>query len=219
MSAGGHIIMTSVAHLRLRRLHGLVGLLIGSFLLAHLSNHLAALGGVDSHIAVMDALRLIYRHPLVEAALLAAVALQVGLGLTFLWRARGKVQGWVSRLQLASGAYLAFFLVVHISAVLTGRGMGLDTNFYFAAAGYQKLSTSLFFVPYYFLAVLAIFTHLGCAAYWVTRDRNAALATGLLRLMVALGLIASLAISACLMGLVISFEVPQIYLDTYAPFP
>lgn len=210
--------MTSTIHLRLRRLHGLTGLLIGAFLLAHLSNHVAALAGADAHIAIMDTLRLVYRHPLVEIALLAAVALQVGLGLTFLWRAKGKVHGWVSRLQLASGAYLAFFLVVHVSAVLGGRAMGLDTNFYFAAAGYQQLLTALFFVPYYFLAVLALFTHIGCAAYWLTRDANPHLAVRLLQGTIALGLILSLAISACLAGLAIDFEVPAGYLQTYSAF-
>lgn len=205
-------------HIWLRRIHGGVGMMISLFLLAHLSNHLAALAGVDTHIAVMSALRATYRHPLVEAVLLAAIAVQVGLGLTFLWRARGKLHGAVSRVQLVSGAYLAFFLLVHVGAVLTGRAMGLDTNFYFAAAGYQKLTTALFFVPYYFLAVGAIFTHLGCAAYWLTRDGNPALATRLLRLGIGLGLVVSSIISACLAGLVISFDVPQVYLKTYALF-
>ncbi len=210
--------MASAIHVRLRRLHGALGLLIGTFLLAHLSNHLAAVGGVASHIAVMDALRPIYRHPLLETILLAAIATQLVLGLTFLWRARGKVHGAVSRAQLASGAYLVFFLLVHVSAVLGGRAMGLDTNFYFAAAGYQKLTTALFFVPYYFLAVVAIFIHLGCAAYWLTRDNRPALAMGLFRLGIVLGLIISLAISACLAGLAISFKVPEVYLKTYALF-
>lgn len=204
--------------LRLRRVHGALGLIIGTFLLAHLSNHLAALAGVETHIAIMDTLRVIYRHPALETLLLAAVAGQVGLGLTFLWRARGKVHGWVSQLQLASGAYLAFFLIVHAGAVLTGRTMGLDTNFYFAAAGYQQMLTALFFVPYYFLAVAVLFTHLGCAAYWLTRDSNPLLALRLLWGLIGIGIGLSLLISASLTGIATSFEVPEAYLRTYSAF-
>lgn len=210
--------MTAIAHIRLRRLHGALGLLIGTFLLAHLSNHLSALAGVETHIAIMQALRGVYRNPLVEAALLLAVAMQVGLGINFLWRARGKVHGLVSRLQLASGAYLAFFLLVHVGAVMTGRASGLDTNFYFAAAGYQQWLTALYFVPYYFLAVLALFTHLGCAAYWLTRDANRGLAQRLLWLLIGLGLVISLLISSALTGLAVDYDVPAVYLETYRLF-
>lgn len=203
---------------RLRRAHGLFGLIIGAFLLAHLSNHLTALVGAETHIAVMRALRAVYRHPAFEAVLLAAVAGQIALGLTFLWRSRGKVHGWISRLQLLSGSYLAFFLAVHVGAVLYGRAIGLDTNFYFAAAGYRQALTALFFLPYYFLAVVALFTHLGCAAYWLTRDANPVLAARLLWGLSGTGLLLSLLISASLAGIAVSFEVPDIYLQTYSAF-
>lgn len=36
----------------------------------------------------------------------------------------------------------------------------VDTNFYFAAAGFHVPPNQLLFGPYYFLAVLALFTHL-----------------------------------------------------------
>ena len=210
--------MASTAHLRLRRIHGFAGLFIGGFLVLHLTNHLAALGGVEAHITLMDLLRRIYRQPLLEALLLAAVALQVGLGLTFLWRARGRRHHPVARLQLLSGAYLAFFLLVHVGAVMVGRFSGLDTNFHFASAGYRQLLTALFFVPYYFLAVLALFTHLGCAAYWLLGSDKAPTARLALASMMLAGAAISMLISLCLAGVLIAFEVPANYLETYSNF-
>ena len=124
----------------------------------------------------------------------------------------------MGRLQLLSGGYLAFFILVHVGAVLTGRSMGLDTNFYFAAAGYQQALTALFFVPYYFFAVVALFVHFGCAAYWLTSDADPVLSRRLLGGLVASGVMLSLLISACLMGIAIGFEVPEAYLRTYASF-
>jgi hypothetical protein len=79
------------------------------------------------------------------------------------WRRR---RGAVSWLQAGAGAYLGFFLLVHVGAVLYGRvSLSLDTNFYFAAAGFHVPPFPYFFAPYYFLGVAALFTHLG-AAYW-----------------------------------------------------
>lgn len=150
-----------------RRLHRMAAVLTGIYVLAHLANHVAALKSIDAHIAFMQAVRHISRVPAVEALLLAGVAVQAGSGLWMILRRlrQGPPRRLLfDRLQAWSGAYLGFFLLVHVVSVLTGRTMlGLDTNFYFAAAGLQVRPWPLFFVPYYGLAVTALFVHLACA--------------------------------------------------------
>lgn len=211
--------MAMSANLRLRRLHGLLGMVIGTFLVLHIGNHLVGITGTGPHLATMSVLRQIYRHPVAETVLLAVIAAQITLGAIFIWRSRGKALGQIAKLQLASGAYLAFFLIVHVSSVLGGRiVLGLDTNYFFAAAGYRQLATALFFIPYYFLAVLAVFTHLGCAAYWLAWRDDGQLSRRLLASATAAGLLVSLLITLSLAGLLYHVEIPPAYLQTYSQF-
>ena len=80
------------------------------------------------------------------------------------WKKRS---GFVAWRQGGSGIYLALFLLFHVDAALFGlAALKLDTNFYYAAAGFVLMPYKLLFAPYYFFAVYALFTHLGCAAYW-----------------------------------------------------
>lgn len=142
------------------KIHYLSGLVITVFIGLHLFNHFCALYGADKHIEVMNFLRDFYRNIGVESLLLAATAAQIISGL-ILFRARRKsaVSGF-DKLQIYTGLYLAFFLIIHVSAVLTGRAfLHLDTNFYFGVAGLNTFPYSLFFVPYYALAVVSFFGH------------------------------------------------------------
>ena len=143
-----------------RNTHFLSGLLLAVFVGVHLTNHLTVLVSPATHIAFMKAARLVYRNPLVESALLAAVFLQIITGLRLVksvWRI--PKNAW-ERLHVVSGLYLAFFLLIHVSAVLSGRFVfHLDTNLYFGAAGLNQFPLLLFFVPYYSLAILAFSAH------------------------------------------------------------
>jgi len=72
-------------------------------------------------------------------------------------------KSFAEKYQILSGLYLAFFLLIHVSAVLSGRFVfGLDTNLYFGAAGLNIFPLYLFFVPYYLLSIISIFTHIAC---------------------------------------------------------
>jgi succinate dehydrogenase/fumarate reductase cytochrome b subunit len=179
----------------LKAYHYWTGLLLAVFILVHLANHLVALWSVPAHLTTMDALRRVYRHPVVETGLLLAVAGQIFTGLRLYWASRQQLpRPLAERIQLFSGLYLAFFLLVHTGAVLSGRALlGLDTNLYFAAAGVNTFPFSLFFVPYYFLAVTAIFLHVASLHYqkgsrlWgAARARRQALGIGAAGLVVAL---------------------------------
>ena len=203
--------------MNLRLLHRSSAILIGVFAVLHLANHLASMAGIPAHTAFMEVARKLYRQPIVEVPLLLCVVFQVASGLWFVingWRQR---QGRVAWLQAISGVLLAFFLLVHVGAVLYGRTvLNLDTNFYFAAAGFHVPPNQVFFGPYYFLGVFALFTHLGCAAYWhletsAPKSRLLVLAVTMLT-----GAVISMLIVLSLAGKVQPFEVPAVYKATYA---
>ncbi|MCA3037929.1 MAG: hypothetical protein ING69_11250 [Rhodocyclaceae bacterium] len=202
----------------LRRFHALSAILIAAFVCLHIANHLVGLSGAAKHIAFMEVARSVYRFPLVEFALLSCVAFQIVSGLTFVVRGWKQRHGLIPWLQAISGAYLSFFLVVHVGAVLFGRAaLNLDTNFYFAAAGFHVAPFQFFFAPYYFLAVVALFTHLGCAAYWQAQDRPRIARVLVVAVPSAVGAVASLLIVLSLAGALFPLQVPAEYKATYAP--
>jgi hypothetical protein len=152
-----------------RMVHGLCALILVLYLVPHLVNHLSGLGGAEAHIAVMRALRTVYRAPAVEGTLLFCVLLQAVTGASLFVLGARERRGFVPWLQACAGACLALFLYVHVRAVLYGRGvMHVDTNFYYAAAALQlpPVPVRWYFGAYYFLGVLCLFVHLGCAAWW-----------------------------------------------------
>lgn len=203
--------------MKLRTLHRTSAILVVAFACLHVANHLAALAGVSSHMAFMEVARKLYRHPIVEFPLLICVAFQVASGLWFVIRGWKQRQGGVAWLQAISGALLAFFLLVHVGAVLYGRTvLNLDTNFYFAAAGFHVPPNQIFFAPYYFLAVLALFTHLGCAAYWHLQTSPPRARVAAIALPMLVGGAVSLLIVLSLAGKLQPVEVPAKYKATYA---
>lgn len=146
------------------RLHRYSGALLGLFLAVHLVNHLLLLRGPAAHLAAMEALRAVYRWPPVEALLLACVLVQIVTGFMRLRRRSGAQVPAVAKPARLAGLYLLYFLAAHTLAVLGARGLlQLDSNLYFAAAGLHVWPYSLYFTPYYVLAVAAVFVHLGSA--------------------------------------------------------
>jgi hypothetical protein len=145
----------------LKKLHYLSGITLSSFIALHLFNHLYSIWGIDKHIALMNLLRVVYRNGLVETLLLVAVLTQIVSGIKLFSRKRAFATTFFEQLQIQTGLYLAFFLLIHISAVFVGRYyLHLDTNFYFGAAGINIFPLKLFFIPYYALAIMAVFGHL-----------------------------------------------------------
>ena len=200
----------------LRRLHGMSALAITVYALVHIANHLAGLGGVDSHISFMRAARLIYRQPVVEGLLLVSVAFQIYSGITLVIHGWKKRQGLMPWLQALSGAYLALFLLNHVGAVLLGRFvLHLDTNFYYAAAGFHVPPFSFFFAPYYFLGVFALFTHLGCAAYWQFDSNSRPARILAMVLPASVGFVIALLIVLLLAGVFYPIQIPPKYEAIY----
>ena len=201
----------------LRDFHRASAFVIVAYALMHITNHLVSLKSVSAHIAFMEAARAVYRYWAVESVLLFCVAFQIISGLWFVirgWEARHGLLPW---LQAGSGAYLAFFLLIHVSAVLFGRSvLQLDTNFYYAAAGFHVQPYQLFFAPYYFFAVLALFTHLGCAAYWQLEAASRAARVMAVAIPMLVGGTLALLIVMSLAGKIQPVDIPLQYKATYA---
>lgn len=152
--------------MNLRKLHYLSGITITVFVGLHLFNHFMSIFGASAHIDMMDKLRFIYRNPIVETLLLITVFIQIVSGLKLFFSKRKIVNSFYSKLQIWSGLYLAFFLVIHVGAVLGGRYiLNVDTNFYFGVAGLNTFPLNLFFVPYYGLAILSFYGHVASIHY------------------------------------------------------
>jgi hypothetical protein len=146
--------------MNIKRLHYFSGLFLVIFIGLHLVNHFFSIWGADKHIEMMQTLRHLYRNPVFEIPLLAAVCVQIISGIKLVRTNQKLIKTNFDRLQIWTGFYLALFLVIHVSAVMVGRFvLQLDTNFYFGVAGLNSFPFSLFFIPYYGLAILSIFGH------------------------------------------------------------
>jgi succinate dehydrogenase/fumarate reductase cytochrome b subunit len=158
---------------RLKKIHRYSGIVLATFFVFHIINHLFAWGGADMHIRVMKLLRHVYRFPPVEVVLLLSALIQVVVGLMLVWK-KGFRKNRYDLLQVISGLYLSFFLLFHIRAVMLGRySWKVETDFHFAAWGVKNAPADLFFIPYYSLSVLCVFIHLAC----VHRQKMLALTT------------------------------------------
>lgn len=188
----------------LRKLHRLSALILGAFLVLHLGNHLAGLAGQDMHAKVQALLRPLYQAR-AEPLLLLACLVQAATGLRLAW-AKRRLRP--ARLQALTGAYLAMFLGIHVTAVLAARASGVDTTLAFAAAGFHAPGAWwLFFLPYYGLALMALPLHLSVPL--ARKSRPAA------RLLIAAGIAVTAAILALLAGWITPVAIPPALL---APF-
>ena len=144
-----------------KSLHRISGIIIAIFAAAHLFNHAMAWYGIDNHREIMEALRKIYRQPVVETGLLLCFGFQVYSGIKQAMTLRKAPHLSLNdRLQMYAGLAFAFFIVQHIGAVVGQRlYFGTNTDFYFAARVVLEAPFKYYFVPYYFLGILALGIH------------------------------------------------------------
>ncbi|HTJ48987.1 MAG TPA: hypothetical protein VL443_05990 [Cyclobacteriaceae bacterium] len=145
----------------LKRIHYISGIILTVFITAHLFNHVCSVAGADKHIEIMNSLRIVYRNVFIETLLLLAVLTQILSGMKLFINKRKIAVSSFEKLHMWTGLYLAFFLIIHVSAVIGGRlYLHLDTNFYFGVAGLNTFPFNLFFIPYYGFAIVSVFGHL-----------------------------------------------------------
>lgn len=147
-----------------RAIHRSSAIVLGLFVFSHLTVHLSAVLGASAHIAALKLVQVTYRNLIGEIVLVITIVIQITTGTRRL-RFKG-IDGW-SRLQVISGCYLLFFLLLHTSAALyTHHVFDLETDFYWAAGSLHFTPIKYGFAIYYFAAVLAFFTHIAAAIHF-----------------------------------------------------
>jgi hypothetical protein len=150
----------------IRVAHGLsAAIIVATFLLWHLANHVLAVRSLDQHKAVMDVLRVWYRSDLVQPILVALFAWQLVSGLHLLWAKLPSAGDIYSSIQTATAAYLAVYIPSHLVAVfILGRWfLAVDTTFAWASGAPTGLLLdpwNVRLIPHYSLAVLFLIGHL-----------------------------------------------------------
>ena len=152
----------------IRVAHGFSALaIIAIFLGLHLTNHLTGLIGPETHAQFMKVVRTIYRAKLIEPVLVLLLFFQVGTGLYFAMRYMAKPMDAFRAFQVASGMYLAFYVIGHMDSVfILGRTfLGIETGWDFATGapvGLIRGARNIRLLPHYGLGVFFVIAHLFC---------------------------------------------------------
>jgi hypothetical protein len=154
----------------LQRVHRISAMLLLLFGMVHVTNHVAAVGSLQTHVTLQNWLRTVYRQPVVEALIIMAALSQVVTGWLVVSRVRLQRSTRLRNLQVLAGSFLGMFFISHLTGVFSGRFVQhVDTTFSWATGGPHGLLAnprSPSMVPYYSLAVLAFFIHAATAGRW-----------------------------------------------------
>jgi hypothetical protein len=156
--------------LPLRVAHGVSALaLVMIFLALHITNHLMFPAGAVTYDAVMKVFRHVYRTNILQPLVVALFLFQIGTGLFFVWRHTASPSDRFRTFQLASGVYLAFYVLGHMDSVFifARTYLGIDTGWSFATGAPTGLVTdpwNIRLVPHYWLGVFFVLSHLAVGA-------------------------------------------------------
>src|SRR5262249_57884914 len=97
-------------------------------------NHLRFPAGAESYDAVMKVFRHVYRSYILQPLVVALFLFQIGTGLFFVWRQTAAPSDRFHTFQIASGVYLAFYVLGHMDSVFifARTYLGIDTGWSFA---------------------------------------------------------------------------------------
>jgi hypothetical protein len=161
----------------LRVAHGASALgIVVIFLALHIGNHLTGLAGPATYDAVMKGFRHVYRTELLQPVLVALFFFQIATGLFFVWRYSAAPSDRFRTFQMASGVYLAFYVLGHMNSVFifARTYLGIDTGWGFATGaptGLVKDAWNIRLVPHYALGVFFVLSHL-CAGARVVMAKH-----------------------------------------------
>ena len=150
----------------LRVAHGVsAAAIVAIFLGFHISNHLLGLVGPDAHTAFMKIGRHVYRNVVIQPILVGLFFFQVGSGLYLATRYMAAPMDRFRAFQIASGVYLAFYVVGHMDSVFVFARtfLGIDTDWGFATGaptGLLKDPWNIRLVPHYALGIFFVLGHL-----------------------------------------------------------
>lgn len=163
----------------LRIAHGVSALVVLAYISFHLTNHLFAWLGQNTHAAVMDIGRTVYRSRFGEPILVTAMLFQTISGLVLAWRWSAQRLDFYQTFQVASGVFLSIFILGHMNAVfvLARAYFGIETGWDFASGAPSGLIHdwwSARLIPHYALAVFFVIGHLfsGMRVVWIAHGGN-----------------------------------------------
>jgi hypothetical protein len=154
----------------LRVAHGVSALaLVMIFLALHIANHLMFPVGEGTYDAVMKVFRHVYRNDILQPLVVALFLFQVGTGLFFVWRLTAAPSDRFRTFQIASGLYLAFYVLGHMDSVFifARTYLGIDTGWGFATGAPTGLVMdrwNIRLVPHYWLGAFFVLAHLAAGA-------------------------------------------------------
>jgi hypothetical protein len=154
----------------LRVAHGVSALvLVAIFLALHITNHLMFAAGPGTYEAVMKVFRHVYRAEFLQPLLVALFLFQIGTGLFFVWRETAAPSDRFRTFQIASGVYLAFYVLGHMNSVFifARTYLGIDSGWGFATGaptGLVRDAWNIRLVPHYWLGVFFLLAHLAAGA-------------------------------------------------------
>jgi len=190
----------------LRVAHGMSALaLVMIFLTLHIANHLTFPAGEGMYNAVMKVFRHVYRNDILQPLVVALFLFQIGTGLFFAWRLTAAPSDRFRTFQIASGVYLAFYVLGHMDSVFifARTYLGIDTGWGFATGaptGLVKDPWNIRLVPHYWLGAFFVLAHLaaGARAVMMAHGVSKALAD---RLMVGGAVLAGLVATVIMLGM------------------
>jgi hypothetical protein len=143
--------------------------LVMIFLALHIANHLMFPAGAETYDAVMNGFRHVYRTEILQPLVVALFLFQIGTGLFFAWRLTAAPTDRFRTFQIASGVYLAFYVLGHMDSVFifARTYLGIDTGWGFATGaptGLVKDPWNIRLVPHYWLGVFFVLAHLAAGA-------------------------------------------------------
>jgi hypothetical protein len=162
----------------LRVAHGVSALaLVMIFLTLHIANHLMFPAGEGTYDAVTKVFRQVYRNDILQPLLVALFLFQVGTGLFFVWCLTAAPSDRFRTFQIASGVYLAFYVLGHMDSVFifARTYLGIDTGWGFATGaptGPLKDRWNIRLVPHYWLGAFFVLAHLAAGARGVMMERR-----------------------------------------------
>ena len=154
----------------LRVAHGLSALaLVVAFLALHIANHLMFPAGAETYDAVMKVFRHVYRTNVLQPVIVSLLLFQIGTGLFFVWRLTVAPTDRFRTFQIASGVYLAFYVLGHMDSVFifARTYLGIDTGWGFATGaptGLVKDPWNIRLVPHYWFGVFFALAHITAGA-------------------------------------------------------
>ena len=192
--------------------------IIYAFLVMHMANHYAGLGGVETHIEVMNTLRLIYRHPIVECLLFLAFVVQLITGVSGLRETWAQKKGLVHQLRAISGLLITAFVFIHVTHLAFGRLIEhTDTNFYYVATGFATPPKSYIMMTIYGIGLMALFMFLACSTYDLFKKVNEPVGYVSLVFVLIIGGASTYYILQMLRGELYPLDIPETYTHILKP--